>query len=402
MKYSQWGRKAFVLTISLFSLFMLGGCWSSLELNERIFVRLMVVDKSEEGVQLTLGFPLSNRMIPGMAESSGQAGGKAYSYVTKSGADIGQAFRKIQINLSRKINFGQTRVIVVGRELAEEGIEPVLEFAARHPSLYINSNLYVTTGEAKDVSTIATVSERFPSDILTAFARLHSVIDTTCKDFMAANYNGGDIAVSLLRLKTQRIETEKEKEQIWVEPVGAAIFKQGKMVGTLNIKEMRGGLWILNKLRDAEITIHSPTDGKDVSFMIRRMKTHIKPLVGRNRVLIRIYSKGEAEVISSDSGIDLSNPQELRRIEHSLSAEVTKRIGKAIGKSIDLQSDAFHFGSYIDWKYPREWKRIKPRWRDIYGNSLDFAARVDVKIKRLGTIKEPVGKTLGPKTKEES
>ncbi len=288
-------RKAVMLAVFSFPLLMLSGCWSSLELNERLFVRMLVVDKTEHGIELTLVFPLPNRLIPGTAEGTGQQEGKAHSYITQAGADIGQAYRNIQANLTRRINFGQTRVIVVGRELAEEGVEPVLEFIGRNAPFYLNSKIYVTTEKAHDIATIATVSERFPSDVAAAFSRFRTTLDTASKDVLAANYNGGDVMLPLLRLSKIRIETEKEKEQMWVHPVGAAVLKEGKMVGTLTMKEMRGGLWILGKLKDAEITVQSPTDGKDVSFLIRNTHTRTKPKLTRGRILIQIETDADSK-----------------------------------------------------------------------------------------------------------
>lgn len=394
-------RKAVMLAVFSFPLLMLSGCWSSLELNERLFVRMLVVDKTEHGIELTLVFPLPNRLIPGTAEGTGQQEGKAHSYITQAGADIGQAYRNIQANLTRRINFGQTRVIVVGRELAEEGVEPVLEFIGRNAPFYLNSKIYVTTEKAHDIATIATVSERFPSDVAAAFSRFRTTLDTASKDVMAANYNGGDVVLPLLRVKKIRIETEKEKEQMWVHPVGAAVLKEGRMVGTLTMKEMRGGLWILGKLKDAEITVQSPTDGKDVSFMIRNTHTRTRPKLTRGRILIQIETDADAGVLSSDSDIDLEDPHMLKLVEQSLNREIHRRITGAITKTRSMKTDAFNFSSYIDWTYPRQWERIKPHWREIYAESLAFSVRPDVKIRQIGTIKESVVNTLTPKRRDE-
>lgn len=81
-------------------------------------------------------------------------------------------------------------MIVIGRELAEAGIEPILDFLAREPAMHINAYLFVAPGRAREIESIATLFERFPSDILSAYGETHVVLDTTIKDFLAANYNG--------------------------------------------------------------------------------------------------------------------------------------------------------------------------------------------------------------------
>ncbi|SFK72902.1 spore germination protein KC [Paenibacillus sp. 1_12] len=383
------------------SLLLLTGCWSSVELNDRAFVRMMILDKAKSGIELSLDFSLPNRLIPGSAGGSGEQTGKPYTYITETGIDISEAYRKIQSDLSRKISFGQTRVIVIGRQLAEQGIEPTLDFLAREPAMHINAYLFVTPGKAREIEAIAALFERFPSDILAAYGEKHVIIDTTVKDFLAANYSGGDMVVPMLRFGTKSIPSEKEKEQQWMGTSGAAIFKQGKMVSTLNTSEMRGGLWILGKLNNAEISVPSPTDGKPVSFMVQRADTRIKPRIKEDQVEIQIQSNAEAEVLSSNSNINLQDLKQLDKLEQSLNKTVKKRITSAVDKSRAVGSDAFQFGNYLDWHYPVKWKSIKPQWRDIYSSQMKLDVQTDVKILRLGTFQHSIMESSGSNSEVE-
>ncbi|WP_240414541.1 Ger(x)C family spore germination protein [Paenibacillus periandrae] len=377
------------------SLLLLTGCWSSVELNDRAFVRMMVLDKTKTGIELSLDFSLPNRLIPGSAGGggSGEQGGKPYTYISATGIDISEAYRKIQSDLSRKISFGQTRVVVIGRELAEAGIEPILDFLAREPAMHINAYLFVAPGRAREVEAITTLFERFPSDILAAYGETHVVLDTTIKDFLAANYNGGDMAVPMLKFGTRIITSEKQKQQKWMGTSGAAIFKQGKMVSTLNVIEMRGGLWILGKLKNAEISVPSPTDGKNISFIVQRADTRINPRIKEDQIEIQLESRAEAEVLASSSRINLKDKKQLEKLEQSLNQVVTKRITNAIAKTRAVSSDAFQLGNYIDWHYPLNWKSIKPKWRDVYSNELKFDVQTDVTITRLGTFQHAIKET---------
>ncbi|MCU6796618.1 Ger(x)C family spore germination protein [Paenibacillus sp. WQ 127069] len=385
----------------LLSLFLLTGCWSSVELNDRDFVKMMVLDKAKSGIELSLDISLPNRLIPGMAGGSGEQAGKPYTYINETGVDISEAYRKMQSDLSRKISFGQTRVIVIGRELAEEGIQPILDFIAREPTMHINAYLFVTPGRAKEIQSVAAIFERFPSDIAMAYAETHVTLDTTVKDFLAANYSGGDLVVPMLRFGTKRIESEKQKEQKWMGTSGAAIFKQGKMVNTLNTSEMRGGLWILGKLKNAEISIPSPTDRKNISFIVQRANTRINPRIKEDQIEMQIQSNAEAEVLSSSSNINLLDLKQLEKLEQSLSMEVKKRITSAIAKSRAANSDAFQLGNYIDWHYPVKWKSIKPHWRDLYSSNMKLEVQAHITIKRLGTYKQSVRAATGSETEAE-
>ncbi|MEK3913760.1 Ger(x)C family spore germination protein [Paenibacillus sp. FSL H7-0331] len=375
----------------LLSLLLLTGCWSSVELNDRAFVRMMVLDKTKSGIELSLDFTLPNRLIPGSAGGgSGEQTGKPYTYINETGIDISEAFRKMQSDMSRKISFGQTRVVVVGRELAEAGIQPILDFIAREPAMHINAYLFVAPGRAREIESIAAIFQRFPSDILTAYGETHVVLDTTIKDFLAANYNGGDMVVPMLRFGTKKIASEKQKEQKWMGTAGAAIFKQGKMVSTLNKSEMRGGLWILGKLKNAEISLPSPTDGKNISFIVQRANTRISPRIKEDQIEIQLQSNAEAEVLASSSNINLKDLKQLEKLEQSLNLVVKKRIISTIAKTRAVSSDAFQLGNYIDWHYPTKWKSIKPNWRDVYSSEMRLNVQTDVTITRLGTFQHAI------------
>jgi len=366
------------------------GCWSSAELNEQAFVSMIVLDKAEQGVELTLAFPLTNRLIPGQVGGSSGGGQKPYTFMTQVGVDIGQAYRKIQADLSRKITFGQTRIVVFGEEFAKSNVELALDFLAREPAFHINANLFVTSGEGKQLIDVPPIFERFTTDILVAYIEEKVLLSTTATDFLKASYIGGDMIIPILKFNTRPIELEETQGQTWMGTGGAAIFKQGKMVGTLSTQEMRGGLWILDQLKDAEISIPSPTDSKNVDVIIRQMRTRIQPKVKGQTISVTIRSQANAEVLSTNSGIDLKNPKLMSELEHSLEKKVTDVILQTINKTRKVQSDAFHFGNYIDWHYPREWKRIKARWHDLYSREVLIEVQTDISINRLGTIQQPV------------
>jgi len=351
---------------------------------------MMLLDKSESGVELTLAFPLPNRMIPGFSGGTGQTSGKPYTYVTKTGRDIGEAYRSIQSDLSRKITFGQASVIVVGEQLAQEGMQSVLEFIAREPRFHINANLFVLNGKAVDLATIPAVFERFPSEILLAYNRDHVTIDATTNDFLKAFYYGGDMILPRLKFEKKKIPSESSAIKNWMGTDGAAIFKQGKLVASLNKNEMRGALWILGQLKDAEISVRSHTDGKNVNYMINRSKTKIHPVINGNQITVYIRTKADASLISCESDVNLQDREQEVRLEKGIEALVEQRMNHAIASVSKAGSDAYQISSYIDWYHPEAWKRISKNWREIYTNQVHFVPQADITIKRTGSVNKPL------------
>jgi spore germination protein KC len=381
------------LLLAWFPLCLMSGCWSSVELNDRAFARLMLIDYSDSGIELTLGFPLPNRLSTGKAGSgsSGGSGGSStepFAFVSKNGKNIGEAFREIQSDLTRRITFGQLRSVLIGEKFAQRGVKPLLDFLVRKADVHINANLYVTKSEVKKFTTIPVTFEKFPTDIVSAYAKDHVTMITSAKDILMATFNGGDFLLPSLVFGKKGVEREKQAGN-WMGTDGAAIFKQGRMVGSLNTKEMRGALWILGQLNDAEFNVDSPTDGKSVSFIVRHARTKVKPRIDGDQINFLIQCKAIASLIETNSIIDLTDPRQLRQLEQRMADKLNERIDLAITKTKEAQTDAFQLGKYIKWHYPRKWRSIQKDWRQEYASRVNVIPQIQITVKWIGSAQKP-------------
>ncbi|WP_342774559.1 Ger(x)C family spore germination protein [Paenibacillus piri] len=391
----KWFRRFLIPTSACLFLSFLTGCWSTVELNDQAFAKIMLLDKSDDGIEMTLEFPLPNQMVPSQEGGGGGGGGKSgkpFAYVTKRDRDVAKAYRAIQADLSRKISFGQLRIIVIGRKLAEDGIGQVVDFIAREPKIHINSNVFITEGKPVELASILVGFERFPTDILSGYIEEKVTVEVTVKDLLMANYTGGDLVIPMLVFGREGIVKKKTDEK-WMGTDGAAIFKDGKMVSLLNTMEMRGALWILGKLKNAEVNVPSPSDGKNVSFMVTQATTRIKPEVEGDPT-IHIRCKAEVDVLANESNINLEDPDQLKLLEQRLGKKLEGRMAQAIAKSKKAKSDAFQFGNYVRWRFPQKWEEIKPGWRELYVDKVNVKEHVDVSIKRLGAVRKAEGQRL--------
>ncbi|WP_435925435.1 Ger(x)C family spore germination protein [Paenibacillus sp. DYY-L-2] len=363
------------------------GCWSSRELNNRGFTFIMLVDKAENGgVELTLGFPLPIRMTPGQAGGSSSQSGPPFSYITRTADNISQAFRVIQSDISRSISFGQTRNIVIGEKLAEDGIDSILEFVNRQPAFHLSANLFVMEGKVTDIKKTPLVFERFISDILSSFVARHSTLDTTAKDFMMAEYLGGDILLPLLKVnsKPEGEGGESEKNE-WLASGGAAIMSAGKMSKLkLSAQELRGALWISSQLDTSIISIPSPSDGKEISVVAQGVGTKIRPKMKEGKLRFQINSTAKGYVLSSQSEIDLRDPKKLSQIQDALEQDIVKRLSQVIEKTRKAQSDSFLMSQYLGWRYPKTWNRLKNEWREYYASELPIDIKVNIELNQTG------------------
>ncbi|MEK5164089.1 Ger(x)C family spore germination protein [Paenibacillus sp. FSL R5-0527] len=382
-------RAIYTAALAVLLLTGVGGCWSSQELNNRAFANAVLIDLTEDGeIELSIGFPLPNRMIPAQAGGSGQPTGSPYTFVTKRANNISQALRLIQVDLSRNISFGQTRSIIVGRRLAEQGLDRVVEFVFRQPSFRLSANLFVTPNKVTEITRIQLVFERVIGDILRKYINNHFTLDTTVKDYKLALYQGGDILIPLLTFGQQpEVAVEDPKKDRWMGTGGAAIFSGGKMTKTvLSVKDLRGALWISSQLSTTTITIASPSDGKEISCFIEGIKTSIKPNVKNGNVSFQITSSARAFVQTSMSEIDLKDPAVVQQLEVILQKDVEERLNKVLEKTRKARSDAFLMSQYLDWRYPKIWRSMRPQWKNYYAEELPIEVKVKIMLNRTGGV----------------
>ncbi|MNJ28826.1 Spore germination protein B3 precursor [compost metagenome] len=347
----------------------------------------MMIDLNDNGqFELTLGFPLPNRMIPGDVGGSGQAGKNPFAYVTKTGKNLALALQDIQSDLSRDITFGQTRVLVLGQKLAQQGTDPVLDFISRHIAFHISANVFIFPGRVLELVETPTTFERFISVILRAYVDQKQTIDTTLRDVLRARYESGDVLIPMLTYgKQPAILAKMESTDKWLGVDGAAILKRGRVISPLlNKQEMGSALLVSSNIKDMTIGIKSPTDGKDITFNVQHVNTKFKTRIKNDVPYFRLHTKGTAIVLTSDSNLNLRNEEHLILLQKALDREIQSRIMQLINLTRKARSDVFHLKDYLSWKYPAVWRGMKSDWNEFYAKDLDIESVVNMKLLRTG------------------
>lgn len=398
---NKLGNRLLLATLSAIIFLTASGCWSPVELNDRAFVNLMMVDLTDDGqFELTLGFPLPNRMIPGQAGGSGESSKDPFAFVSKTGKNLPQALQDIQSDLSRRITFGQTRIIVIGSKLAMQGIDPVLDFISRHIAFHISANMFIARGSVMELVKTPTTFERFVSVILRAYINQKLTIDTTLRDILRTRYGSGDILVPILSFgKQPGAIAKKEQAEVWMGVDGAAILKKNKMIRPiLNKDEMRAALMIDSDIKEMAVSIESPIDGKDITFNVEHVRTKIQASNKKNVPGIRLLTRGTASVLSSDSKLDLQNDTHLIMAQKALNEELSRRIMQMINTTREAKADVFQFKNYLNWKYPDVWQRIQPNWNEYYAEELVIEPVTHLRLRGTGEAYRSIRTEWGEST----
>lgn len=376
--------RSLLLVALLLMCSLLTGCSSKVEINERAFVSSIYVDKAEKPgeVELTISVPLPNRMA-GENTGGGGGGGRPYAVFTKTGSSLTEAAEKLQTDLTRRLSWGHARVVVFGREYAESGIGDTIEWLFREPLFHINSYLFVAPGKAKEITTLMPVTETTPGEVLREFANQRNLLQTQVRDVLMAEASNQDFVITLLNMMEEDMISENNETQYWAGLQGAAMFKDMKMVGELNLDEARVIAWTRNHLKTAAITIENPKEKASVSLYA--IKSDLKANLSQGKPVFSIHLSAKGQLRSIYPPHKAEEVRRIQQIEKQLESHINELLLSALHKAQAHEADILMSGYRLEWKYPHVWDKLRSQWAQHYKEDIEFRVISEISIQYFGS-----------------
>lgn len=379
-----------LLILSLF----LTGCWDRRELNELGIALALGIDKVEDEYQVT-----AQVVVPSEISAKASTGRSPVILFQASGETVYEALRKITKSSPRKIYPGHLRMLVIGEDLAKEGIGESLEFLSRDWEL--RSDFYVVIAKdltAEEVLNVTTTLEAIPANKMfntlraseKAWAATHAVIlDKLITDL--TNEGKEAVLTGILVTGNQEIGTSKQNvESITPEARivydELAVFKKDKLVGWLTERESKGYNGIVNEVQNTVTPISCPEEGK-ATIEIIQFDSKVKGKINKGKPEVDVNIKIKGNIGEVECQINLSEQKSIVELEKITEKRVKETINMTI-ESVQKQyeSDIFGFGEAIHRSNPKEWKKMKEQWRDEGFSELSANVKVDVKLQHTGTV----------------
>ncbi|HBU81283.1 MULTISPECIES: Ger(x)C family spore germination protein [Paenibacillus] len=370
------------LSVVLICVLLCSGCWSKVEINERTFITTMYVDKGEKPgeIDISLSMPLPNRLTP---EGTGGPGKNPYALVSASASTIADAMEKIQTDLTRKLSWGHTRVVVFGEAYAREGIQDTMEWISREPLFHLSSYIMVAKGRARDVADLTPVFEETPSDVLREFATEENMLKTQMLSVLMADKMNQGFAAPLLESKATTMASEENKRKQWTSQVGGALFKQMKMVDSISPEETRTVAWANRRLDTLSVSVE--TDDEKASMTVYNMNSKIKVKLVNGQPFFDITLKGAAELNSVIPVLKVKDVVGVKQIQQKANEKASAYLTNAIKAGQRKKADILMLGYRLEWAYPRIWEQLRPVWNDYVKNDLQFNVHAKINIQFVGS-----------------
>jgi spore germination protein KC len=395
-KRSYVKQKIGLLVILILLLNLLSGCWNRRELNELAIMVGMGIDKSEDQYIVT------TQVVNPSSVSSKEAGGRGSPVITfiEKGDTVFKTIRKITTTSPRKIYGAHLRVLVIGEELAKEGLSEILDFFLRDHEM--GTDFYVIIAKdtkAEDILKVLTPLEVLPANKLfssletsekvwapTVSVTLDELITEITSDGINPNLTG-----IMITGNGQKGEVKENIEQIHTDVKlqysGIAVFKKDKLIGWLNEDESKGLNYILGNVESTLGELPCPGEKGEIGIELIRTKAKMKMKVenGRPKGSVEIEAVGNVGDVGCKK-LDLTKPKTIDDLEKKVEVEIKKLADTTITKAKEeLEIDMFGFGEELHRSDPDYWKKVKKDW-NLKFMETPIEVNVNMELKGMGTI----------------
>jgi len=395
-------RILFILVFFVSTLF-LSGCWSKKELTDLAIVAALGIDKNEQGRYVGTMQIINPGNVTGGMQGGGGSQGPPISIVTGSGDSIVELSRSTSRKLSRRLYYAHTNLIVISEELAkEESISAILDPLERDAQFRSTAIIVIAQGtKASNIVKVLTAIDKIPSNKVIKTLKITEKIwgeniAVSMQDAIKIIVSPGkELAVSGFRVngdvdKGKTMENTHQTEPASLLFAGSlGLFKNGKLTQWVNGETARGSIFLLDKL--SATTIGVDWEGKDeaISYELIRQKTKVSAKLDKGKPRVSIEVQAEGNIGETRVPLDFNNPHLLLKLEKEIEKEIKKEITMAIKIAQKNKSDIFGFGEALHRTNPKEWRKMAPKWNDVYFPEVKTDIVVDAFIRRTGLRNNP-------------
>lgn len=379
---------------------ILTGCWDKVEIDQRGFVTVIMIDmappgyteketeaakdipgaSSQMGKFLKVTYAIANAIL--FAGEGGGGSEKARVSMSSVSTSIDKASRFVDSRLSRRLYFGHTQVAIFGEEFLKnpDKVKEVLGDIERSQQFSRTIRVLSCEGEASKAADLDPKGEkllfRYLRGIMENEATNGRIIDLSFNEFisMLAEEKGTGII--------PRVSVEKDEVKI----SGIDIIKDYKLIGSLSEYDALYFNTLSGRRKGGVIYINAGDTA--LAFSTNNVSRQVK-LVNSDPNKLEVEIDVEVEGSISDSkvdqevfDIDLINKaeKELNKSDEESCKFVISKLQKKYNVDV-LQIDEF-----LRKYHPDVWDKVKDRWSEIYPE-IKITPVISDKIRRVGTAK---------------
>ena len=378
-------RKALVLSCTaLMAATLLSGCRSSNELNVMSLVMGIAIDKGgrENEYEVTAQIAQPTAHLGGGESSGASENSGGHLNITRTGVGVSAAMHEISQVQSRKLYTGHIQLVIISREVAKDGIGPILDYFIGSADGRLSTTLLIAGGSAKALLEGKSKTKHSPAAILAGLIEARVKAGEINESTMLAYLD--DMVGGLTAPIIPVVEMKKDKnggEQ--AELTGAAVFDGTRLREVMTTSQSQAVLAVRNQISGGFQKVEK--DGKYLTLHVEKASSRVHATVedGRPKMTVMIYR--EYSVDDSTLDIDYLNNSGRHSAEQILKAQTLEQLQKTLAWAKEQRFDAFGFGEFLYRHHNRETQELLRNWSRAFPE-LEVNFEIDVTILGAGAI----------------
>ncbi len=378
-----------VLLVSAVPIFLLTGCWGSSELEENAYAVVIGLDKAEDHM-VEVTFQIANPQV-GSTETGAAQSEPPSDIVTVTAPDILSAKELANSIVSRKLNLDHLRTIIIAEDFAKTKLaHHTIASSIIDPEMRRENNIIVRKEKASEF-----INKNNPK-LETRPHKYYMFMQKRWRDTGFVPYStlnryfqrlSGELFLAIYAT-TEKDEIVKKNEDDYlagqvpqksgdpVQMIGSAVFKDGKMIGTLTGAETRISLFLRPKGLSHSVIQSYPDPINDqyrISVrMMKKGKTKVKIDTKTNPTEVKVTVPVALQVFSNPSlsnyTTNLKNQQRLKEsIKDTLEKETIDFIKKTQDEFksepflwyLEARQTFWTIDEYTQYNWPKKYSEAK-------------------------------------------
>ncbi|MCR4430394.1 MAG: Ger(x)C family spore germination protein [Tepidanaerobacteraceae bacterium] len=376
-------RRCLLFLLAALAFAFATACWDYRDIDKRIFVGGVGIDKSAQDGRLEISFliPVVRAIAGGEGGGGGGGGGEKPVIVESTIADtITEGARNLALRLNRDLFFEHMRIVIIGEEAARQGMEEIINPFMRQTEFNRRSRIAISEGEAGKIMGIKTTIEKLPSAYLESIYGNASLsgkfVEGDLGDFLHQIHESGGNAL------VGKVIPGADEVNIG----GGAVVKHFKLAGWLSEEEIQGINFFLGKITGGSITVDDPRGKGKCTFVMLNAHRRLQLISAGAVPEFQLKVLAEGNVVETTEGVSM-DVQDEEIIERLVSEKIRTEIFKGIARlQNDYRVDLLKLGEFLHRYHPKLWRNYEDRWEDIFPD-VRISVSVTADIKNIGVTK---------------
>jgi spore germination protein KC len=368
-------RKKLAMMMSLMLMVSLcQGCWNYREVDMLQVVAGFAVDKGYEGKKYHMTIDLAN------TSSAGKDKPVSTTILETEGDTVFDAVRNTVKKTGNKLYWSDCQIVVIGSDVAEESILPIVDFLMRDAEPRLTINLLISKEKtAKEVLTA------MPATVPIASFEIDKEIELNAKN------QGTTVAYKVYEVYNQLADKNKgvtmavihnseNNGKLTNELDGIAVLRNDRLIGFLTPDDARNFLFVVDQVLGGVLLVKASTGNVIAALEISENKTSIKPEYDGDRITLHIKTSTTAALGELDTTQDYINKEGRKKLKLMAEQQLQNQIRDTI-QMVQNQFgvDIFGFDDVVHKSNLVIWNRVKDDWPETFKNlKIDVLSEIDI------------------------